>query len=374
VLSATHAKLQTVTQRLAAETRWLNQTIESNPFPTFVIDAACHVTHWNHACELLTGIPASAIIGTDRHREAFYTRRRHIMVDLIVENASTKDVMKRYGDKYHRSLVAAGGYEGEDFFPRLGKGGKWLFSTAVPLRDTAGKVVGAIETMQDITARRQAEMELRASEARYRQLFESANDAILIIRKGVIVDCNQEALNLLGVARKYLIGRTPLDFSPETQPGGLPSKTRMAEKTAIALQDRPQRFDWRIRNNNGRPIDVEVSLTRLKFGDEPHGLAIVRDVSEHKKMVQALQEREEELNEKTRYLEKVNQALKASLDHREIEKRSVEEHLLVNLKRFVYPYLGELQQCRMDADAKAYVNIISTHLNDLTYRGILPPI
>jgi PAS domain S-box-containing protein len=365
-LATAHAQLKETARRQAAETRWLNQTIESNPIPTFVINALCQVTHWNRACELLTDIPASKIIGTDKHREAFYPLRRRLMVDLIVENASVHDVAMLYGKKYHSSLMVEGGYEGEDFFPHFGKHGKWLFFSAAPLKDTKGRIIGAIETLQDITARRLAEIELRASEARYHQLFESANDAILIIKNGVIVDCNQEALNLTGVSRKALVGRTPLDFSPEIQPGGTPSEALLAEKTAIAFQDRPQRFDWRIRGNNGTLIDVEVSLTRFKIGDDPHGLAIVRDVSERKKMVQALEAREHELNEKTRYLEKVNQALNASLDYREIEKRSVEEHLLMNLKRFVYPYLDELQECRLEVDAKAYVNIISTHLNDLT--------
>jgi PAS domain S-box-containing protein len=247
----------------------------------------------------------------------------------------------------------------------LGKHGKWLFCTAAPLRDADGRVIGAIEILQDMTTRWLAELELKASEARYRQLFESAHDAILIIKNGVIVDCNQEALNLTGFSRKMLIGRSPLNFSPVTQPDGVTSKALLEEKTAIAFQDRPQQFDWRIRRNNGDHIDVEVSLTRFKIGDTPHGLAIVRDVTHRKKMMRALEDRERELNEKTRYLEKVNQALKDSLDHREIEKRSIEEHLLVNLKRLICPYLEDLRQCRLDADAETYVNIINTHINDM---------
>ncbi len=364
-----HADLKNAVRKQAQETRWLGQTIEGNPIPTFVINAQCKVTHWNHACELLTGIAAADIIGTDHHREAFYSQRRRIMADLIVENASVHQVAMLYGKKFRGSHQVEDGYEGEDFFPKLGKYGRWLFFTAAPIKDADGRIIGAIETIQDITARRIAEQELRASEARYHQLFETANDAILIMKNGVILECNQQALNLTGVSRRQLIGRTPLDFSPEIQPNGVSSRETLMEKTAGVYQDLPQVFEWRMRSADGHDVDVEVGVTRFMIGGDPHGLAIIRDVTERKQMVRELEERERELQEKTRYLEKVNQALKASLDHREIEKRSVEEHLLINLKRLVHPYLEELQQCRLDGDAEAYVNIITTHLGDLTAQA-----
>jgi hypothetical protein len=99
--------------------------------------------------------------------------------------------------------------------------------------------------------------------------------------------------------------------------------------------------------------------------DDPHGLAIIRDITERKKMIRELKERQLALDEKSAYLEKVNQALKASLDHREIEKRSVQENMFIKLKRFVFPYLEELDGCKISTDAKAYVNIINTNLNDI---------
>jgi DNA-binding CsgD family transcriptional regulator len=96
-----------------------------------------------------------------------------------------------------------------------------------------------------------------------------------------------------------------------------------------------------------------------------YGIAIVRDSTEKKQLIDTLRSSEKELDEKTRYLEKVNQALKASLDHREIEIRSVEENLLAKIKQFIFPYLGELGRCEIDADAKAYLKIVETNLSDL---------
>ena len=83
------------------------------------------------------------------------------------------------------------------------------------------------------------------------------------------------------------------------------------------------------------------------------------------RLEQMVAERTQELNQKSAYLEKVNAALKASLDHREVEKRSVEENLLKHIKKFVAPYIAELSRCRLPTDAEAYANILETNINNI---------
>lgn len=61
----------------------------------------------------------------------------------------------------------------------------------------------------------------------------------------------------------------------------------------------------------------------------------------------------------------VNQALKTLLDQREIEKRAIEQTMVVNLKRYVFPYLEELDRLQIDDDVKSYVNIIRTNIEQL---------
>lgn len=360
-----HVALGMETGRRQNETCKYAQILEGNPIPTFVIDADCQISHWNRACEMLTTIPAADMIGTDNHREAFYIQRRELMADLIVRRAGADELSMFYGDKYQASPHIEGGYEGEDFFPSLGECGKWLFFTAAPLKDANGRISGAIETLQDVTPRREAEQERRASEDRYRQLFESAYDAIFILKDGMIIDCNRKAVDLFKSSRKAMIGLSPLELSPDTQPDGALSRDAISKKEAMVMHVGPQVFEWRFLRRDGSQFDAGVSLTRFKLTGTPHGIAIVRDVTERNKWVQTLKHSEKELAEKTSYLEKVNLALKASLDHREVEKRAVEEHMFVNLKRFVFPYLNELGKCKISPDAKAYVNIIATNLNDI---------
>jgi PAS domain S-box-containing protein len=348
------------------EAKKLTRILNGNAIPTFVIDSTHRITHWNRACELLTGLPATEMIGTDRHREAFYFERRPVMVDFVVSQSGIAALRPFYGNKVKHSQFIEGGYEAEDFFPKFGPNGKWLFFTAAPLRDADGTISGAVETLQDVTDRHMAEQQLRNNVSRYRQLFESANDAIFLLHEGAIADCNPKALELFECTRSAIIGHTPMDFSPEIQPTGERSDEEIRKKTESLLQNIPHFFEWRFVTANNRPFDAEVSITRFLVSDRPYALAIVRDISDHKALIQRLKKRQAELDEKTRYLEKANLALKNSLDHREVEKRAIEENIIVNLKRFVFPYLEKLENCRISADARAYLNILQTNLHEIT--------
>ena len=157
---------------LASEMRSvdLSQVLEGNPVATIVIDSQHRVIHWNRACAVLTGMPAEKMIGTTEQWRAFYPDARPIMADLIVDGALEATVDLHYHGKFRRSVLIENAYEAEDFFQAFGVGGRWLYFTAAPLRNAAGEVIGAIETLQDVTARRRAEEALRQSEERYRKL------------------------------------------------------------------------------------------------------------------------------------------------------------------------------------------------------------
>ena len=148
----------------------LSSILDGLTVPTFVIDAEHITTHWNLACEKITGVPAREVIGTSQQWRAFYPSERPVMADLIVNGGLEDLIATHYNDKYRRSQFRDEAFEVEDFFPHLGPNGKWLFFTAAPLKDSSGRIIGAIETLQDITDRRKAEEALRASELRHREL------------------------------------------------------------------------------------------------------------------------------------------------------------------------------------------------------------
>lgn len=144
--------------------------IEGITIPTFVINKDHITTHWNQACANMTGVPAAEVIGTRQQWRAFYPSERPVMADLIIDQGIGDMVERHYGPKYRHSEVIKDAYEAEDFFPHFGKTGKWLYFTAAPLRDSSGTIIGAIETLQDVSERRRAELALKESERLYRDL------------------------------------------------------------------------------------------------------------------------------------------------------------------------------------------------------------
>ena len=168
--------LQDVTERHVADAalhdsrNYLAQIVDGGAVATFVIDHHHNVTHWNRACEALTGMPARNMLGTQLQWRAFYDAPRPVMADIVLDGAHENAVSTYYHGKYRPSSVIKGGFEAEDFFPAFGENGRWVFFTAAPLRNAAGEVVGAVETLQDVSARKHAEIALRKSEERYRVL------------------------------------------------------------------------------------------------------------------------------------------------------------------------------------------------------------
>lgn len=136
--------------------------LQGSPIPMFVIDETHTIILWNRACEQLTGLSADDMIGTRNSWKPFYPQERPVMADLIMSAASPEEINRYYGDIWQCSPTIAGAYESEDYFPDMGAGGAWIFFTAAPLTDTDGRLIGAIETLQDITARKRAEADLKA--------------------------------------------------------------------------------------------------------------------------------------------------------------------------------------------------------------------
>ena len=133
--------------------RNLSQIVDGSSIPTFVIDAEHRVTHWNQACSNLTGLDASQMLGCKDVWRAFYNAPRPTMANLVMSGAMDATVAKHY-QRFSRSTLIAGAIEADGFYPQMGDGGRWLYFTAAPLRDSDGKLTGVIETVQDITERR----------------------------------------------------------------------------------------------------------------------------------------------------------------------------------------------------------------------------
>ncbi|HEX7654575.1 MAG TPA: PAS domain S-box protein, partial [Verrucomicrobiae bacterium] len=157
----------------------------------------------------------------------------------------------------------------------------------------AGQVVGRVWCFRDVTHARQAEAALRENEYKFKTLFETANDAILLIHDNVFVDCNQKAEQTFGCKREKIIGVSPLVFSPARQADGQVSDNIYLEKMAAVHEGHPQFFEWIHCRVDGTPFNAEVSLNRLELRGKIFIQAIVRDITSRKQAEAARREAED---------------------------------------------------------------------------------
>jgi PAS domain S-box-containing protein len=151
----------------------LKSILEGTPLLQFVIDKTHRVISWNRAIELYSGIKAADVLGTTDQWRAFYFQQRPVLADLLVDEA-IEHLPEWYEGKYTRSPIVEGAYEATDFFPLMGGSGKWLYFTAAPVRDAKGSIIGSVETLQDITGRKQAEIALKKSDERFLAFIKEA--------------------------------------------------------------------------------------------------------------------------------------------------------------------------------------------------------
>ncbi len=192
----------------------LRAVVNGSPIPQFVIDRNHVVTCWNNALEEITRVKAEQVIGTNQQWKAFYHEENPCMADLVLDGR-TGQILETYPGSCRRSPLGTDAYEATDYFPALGEKGKWLHFTAGSIKDLEGNVIGATETLEDITERKKAEDSLRESEEKYRALVENASDFIFMIDgEGRVLSLNKAAARILGREPEEAVGKSIFDLFP----------------------------------------------------------------------------------------------------------------------------------------------------------------
>ncbi len=161
-------------EALLGSQQQLADIINFLPDATLVIDTTGKVIAWNLAMEDMTGIPAASMLGKRDFEYAlpFYGARRPLLIDLVLK--PQKEVEAEYNYVDRKGTVISG----EAYMPKLRGGEIYLYGKASALFDPKGNIVGAIESIRDISERRRAEEALRLAEEKYRGIFENAMEGI----------------------------------------------------------------------------------------------------------------------------------------------------------------------------------------------------
>ena len=185
--------------------RFTQELIENSAVATFVLNRHHKVVLWNRACEELTGIKAFHMKGTDQQWKPFYTQKRLLLADIIIDG-SFEDMPSLYV-KYARSTLSENGLQSEGWYQNLNGRDRYIIFDASPILNTKGEMVAVIETLQDISERKRAEELLQEREEELRIIFEASPAGILLLdREGKTIYANQSMAGMFGYALPELIG------------------------------------------------------------------------------------------------------------------------------------------------------------------------
>ena len=370
------AVLRDITARKLAEDalreseRRLADIIEFLPDATVAINREGEVITWNRAIEKMTGVSAKDMVGKGNYEYAipFYEDRRPLIIDLVLK--PDKELEKTYSvfDRQKNELVA------ETWAPALNA---FVWGKSSPLYDNKGNLVGAIEVIRDITARRLAEDALRESERRLADIIEFLPDATLVVNcAGEVIAWNRAIEKMTGVSAKDMVGKGNYEYSLPFYGDRRPLIVDLVLKPDEELEKKSSGFD---RQKNELVVETWVPGVNAYVwaksgplydnkGNIIGAIEVFRDVTKRKLAEESLIKRERELETKSHELEELNSALTVLLKRREDDRKELEGMLVVNINELVIPYVEELKRTKMDDRFMTYVNILESNL-----RNILSP-
>lgn len=324
--------VEDITQRKQAETALreseerLRLLIEGvQDYALFLLDFNGYIVSWNSGSQRLYGYQNKEII--HKHFSCFYTK---------------EDFKIKLHCRGIRKAKETGRFEQEILQVRR-DGTRFFANTiATALYDEKCQLRGFSMVTKDITERKQSEAiqagliaSLQESEKKYRSLYESTTDAVMLLDEEGFLDCNRATLELFACRHKTdFCGKQPYELSPKLQPKGELSLNLAKEYMAKAWEKGSCRFDWRHKRLDGSEFAAEVFLTSMDLGDRKGLQAVVRDITYRVLAQEALEKANEQLEkrveERTFQLKEAIESLREEI----VERKLTEKKLRTSEEKF----------------------------------------
>ncbi len=222
-----------------------------------------------------------------------------------------------------------------------------------------------ITVVHDIDQNKKMEARLRKSEKKYRQIFDLSPEAIVLLdTTETIIDVNAMFLDWLGYRREEVVGKRIQDL-PFLSGSHKSKAMRNFWRRMAGEKISPYELDFYTKGGEKRVGRIVATPIKAENGESVQDLGMIADITERIQAEQALQQREAELEVRSRDLEEVNAALKVLLKKRERDKSVLEERVLLNVKNLIVPYLQKLKKTGANNLQKSYIKILETHLGEI---------
>jgi PAS domain S-box-containing protein len=261
--------------------------LQNSSVATYVLDFQHRVIIWNRACEELTGLRAQQVLGTCDAWKAFYPERRPVLADIVI-GGNLEELPGLYG-ACTRSLLAPDGLCAEGWFPSLNGRERFLCFDAAPIRNADHKVIAAIETLIDITDRKQAEESLQKLSLAIEQMPVTV---MITNHEGVIEYVNPNFTKVTGYLAEEVIG-----FKPNLVKSGWHPEAFFDDLWSTILSGKEWRGEMRNKRKNGELYWESASISPVKgpSGEIRHFVGVKEDITEKKRAAEALNRSDERI-------------------------------------------------------------------------------